>query len=160
MTKSCEGRIPHIVQNSQQEVSKFMEKHAKQSVDPSGGLKNVEEQLKELAMGMTEQQTEYEQIRRYCDGVGKMLTPLREQIEGLKVTVQEMKDGSGVASLSHCSPDRDMNRGPSSELQNITNEAMKEVQEKLTVLEEDLRIEFKDHFEKGDKNRNVSSTCI
>ena len=99
--------------------------------------------MKELAVGMTEQQTEYEQIRRYCDGVGKMLTPLKEQIEGLKVTVQEMKDDSGFASLSSGSPDRDTNKGPSSELQSITNEAMTELQETLTVLEEDLRTECK-----------------
>ena len=146
------------MQTSQHEVSKFMEKHTKQSVDPSGCLKNVEEQLKELALGMSEQQTEYEQIRRYCDGVGKMLTPLREQIEGLKVTVHEMKDDSVRASLSSGSPERDTHKVSSREFQKITHEAMKEMQETLTGLEENLRTEFKAYFELGDKNRKIYST--
>ena len=99
-------------------------------MDPSGGFENVVEQLKELAMNMTEQRTEYEQIKLYCDGVGKMFTPIKEQTEELKVTVKEMKDDSGFASASSGSPERDTNKGLSRDFQKLSHEAMNDMQEK------------------------------
>ena len=59
----------------------------------------METYIGELNWEMTRQKEDFQFTQRFCDGLGKMINPIKEQIETLKVAVQELKDGGNKSDL-------------------------------------------------------------
>ena len=59
------------------------------------------------------EKTEFAFLQTYCDGVGNMLSPVKEQIEAMKSDIQTLKEAeneSGFNSVTSGSPGKDERR--------------------------------------------------
>ena len=111
--------------------------------------------MKDLAWEISEQKTDNEELRNYCDGVGRMITPIKEQMEKMKSAIHQLKDAgdrSEFGSASSGSPDKEDRKKALGELRNLSSDALKEMQETIDHMGNGLRREFDSRFEEGDKN--------
>ena len=61
--------------------------------DSSEVVKKMETDIGEVNWEMTKQKEDLQFTQNFCDGIGKLINPIKEQVETLKVAGQELKEG-------------------------------------------------------------------
>ena len=129
--KTCDGRIKQGIKEVYAEVSKNREATDNGFNELADANKKFNAELGKLTHGLTKQREEILHTQHFCEGITKMITPIKEQVDGLKITVQELKESGNKSDWGSASSHNQDKADPKGLLceRHASEEAMKEMQE-------------------------------
>ena len=148
--------MKQLMKDIKQETSKSREVMEKNEKESSESFKQLEEEMGNRAWEMSDHKRDFTLVKECCDGLGIMFNPTKDQVEKMKSAIQELKDTgnrSDFESISSGSPEREDRRQSQNDGQRISLEALKDLQQKIDRLKEELRQEFSHQLEVSDENQ-------